>query len=164
MERPKIRIAPDASDYIMEVIGAIFLLLMISWPLYFFQELPDSIPRHFNAAGEPDGFSQKNTIWILPSIGLVMYVGMLILNRYPHIFNYPTEITVENAERQYRAATKLIRTINVLMAASFFYIGYSTIQTALNKQVGLGTAFLPIFLLLVFGTIGIYMYQALKKK
>ena len=164
MERPKIKIEPDASDYIMEIIGAIFLILMISWPLYFFQELPDTIPRHFNAAGEPDGFSQKNTLWTLPSIGLAMYVGMLILNRYPHSFNYPGEITEENAERQYRAATKLIRAINVLIAASFFYIGYSIIQTALNKQVGLGTAFLPVFLLLILVTIGTYMHQALKKK
>jgi len=164
MERPKIKIDLETSDIIIEIIGAISIIMMIGWPLYFFNELPDIIPRHFNAAGEPDGFSQKNIIWTLPAIGLVMYIGMLFLNKFPHIFNYPTEITEENAERQYRIATKLIRTINMLIAVSFFYIGYGTIQTALNEQDGLGTFFLPIFLLTIFGTIGIYMYQALKRK
>ncbi|MEO9966584.1 MAG: DUF1648 domain-containing protein [Reichenbachiella sp.] len=163
MERPKINIKLDFSDYIIEIIGAVFIILMIGWPLYFFNELPDAIPRHFNAAGEPDRFSQKNTIWSMPALGLFSYISMFILNKFPHIFNYPKEITEENAERQYRIATKLIRTLNMLISASFFYISIRTIQTALNEQDGLGIFFLPIFLLTIFGTIGIYMYQALKK-
>lgn len=163
MDRPKLKIELDTSDWIIEIVGALFLILMLGFPIYYFKELPDIIPRHFNAAGEPDGFSQKNIIWILPVIGVVMYVGMFFLNKFPHIFNYPTEITIENAERQYRIATKLMRTLNMLISASFFYIGYSTIQTALNKQDGLGTLFLPIFLLGIFGTIGSYIYFAFKK-
>ena len=163
MDKPRIKIELDISDWIIEIIGATFLVLMIWFPLYYFHELPDTIPIHFNASGEADGFSKKNTLWILPVIGLVMYIGMFFLNKFPHIFNYPKEITEENAERQYRIATKLIRTINMLIAVSFFYIGHRTIQTALNEQDGLGTFFLPIFLLTIFGTIGIYMYQALKK-
>jgi len=163
MDRPKLKINLDASDWAIEIVGAFFLILMVGFPFYYFNELPDIIPRHFNAAGEPDGFSQKHIIWTLPAIGLVIYIGLFFLNKYPHIFNYPTEITQENAERQYRIATKLIRTLNMLISASFFYIGYSTIQTALNKQDGIGTLFLPIFLLGIFGTIGIYMYYALRK-
>lgn len=163
MDRPKLKIELDTSDWVIEIVGAFFMILMVGFPIYYFNELPETIPRHFNAAGEPDGFSQKNIIWILPAIGVVMYIGMFFLNKFPHIFNYPSEITIENAERQYRIATKLMRTLNMLISASFFYIGYSTIQTALNKQDGLGTLFLPVFLLGIFGTIGSYMYFALKK-
>lgn len=163
MVRPKLKIELDTSDWVIEIVGAFFLILMVGFPIYYFNELPEIIPRHFNAAGEPDGFSQKNIIWTLPVIGVVMYIGMFFLNKFPHIFNYPTEITEENAERQYRMATKLIRILNMLISASFFYIGYSTIQTALNIQDGLGTLFLPTLLLGVFGTIGIYMYFVFKK-
>jgi uncharacterized membrane protein len=164
MDRPIIKIELDTSDWIMEIIGAIFLILMIGFPMYYFSELPEVIPRHFNAAGEPDGFSQKNIIWALPAIGVVTYISMFFLSKYPHIFNYPKEITKENAEKQYRIATKLIRTLNMVTVASFFYIGYGTIQTSLNKDDGLGTFFLPIFILAILGIIGIYIYQALKKK
>ncbi len=162
MTKPIIHIKWDTWDWIIEIIGAVFLLLMIGFPIYFFAELPDVIPRHFNAAGEPDGYSGKDTIWTLPVIGVLMYVGMFTLNRYPHIFNYPTEITPENAERQYRVATKLVRVLNVLIVASFWYIGLATIQVAMSNQVGLGPLFMPIFLSAIFGTIGVYLYQAIK--
>ena len=164
MDRPRIKIELDISDWAIEIIGAFFLILMFGFPLYYFNELPEIIPRHFNIDGEPDGFSQKNIIWTLPVIGFVIYIGMFFLNKYPHIFNYPKEITEENAERQYKIATKLMRTLNMLIAASFFYIGYGTIQTSLNKGDGLETYFLPIFITAIIGTIGIYTYSALKKK
>lgn len=163
MDRPKLKIELDTLDWIIEILGAIFVILMVGVPLYYFNQLPDIIPRHFNAAGEPDGFSQKNIIWALSGIGLAMYIGLFFLNKYPHILNYPTEITEENAERQYRLATKLIRTLNMLISATIFYLGYSTIQTALNKQDGLGTLFLPILLVVISGIIVIYMSNAFKK-
>ncbi len=37
LERPKIKIELDTSDYLMEIIGAIFVILMIGWSLYFFK-------------------------------------------------------------------------------------------------------------------------------
>lgn len=160
--RPRIHIKRDTIDWTMEIAGVVFLLLMIGLPVYYFSELPETIPRHFNAAGEPDGFSQKSIIWVLPTIGLIMYCGMFAINQYPHIFNYPTEITEENAERQYRNVTKMIRTLNVIIAGSFLYIVYRTIRTALGGVNGLGTLFLPIFILLMFGVIGIYVYRAIK--
>ena len=162
MERPRVEIALDTVDWIMEVLGLVFLLLMIGLPVYYFSELPEVIPQHFNAAGEPDGFSQKSIIWVLPAIGLMMYSSMWALNRYPHIFNYPTEITKDNAKRQYHIATKLIRTLNFIIAGSFVYIVYRTIRTALDGGNGLGISFLPVFLVLIFGTIGIYLYQAIR--
>ena len=163
MARPRIKIELDLSDYIIEIIGAIFILLMIGWPMYFFNELPDIIPRHFNAMGEPDAFSQKNAIWAMPALGFFTYISLLLLNKFPHIFNYPKKITEENAERQYRMATKLVRTINMLVAASFFYLSFGTIQTALNQQDGLNPLFVPSLVLVTLGTTGLYMYQAIKK-
>jgi uncharacterized membrane protein len=163
MNRPRVKIELDISDWIIEIIGATFLVLMILYPLYYYNELPYTIPIHFNISGQADRFSHKSTLWALPAIGLVMYIGLWILNKYPHIFNYPTEITAENASRQYRKATKLIRTLNMLVAASFFYIVYAIIQTATNKQDGLGSYFLPVFLVAIFGTISIYLFQAFKE-
>ncbi len=164
MNRPKLNIRLYFADWILEIIGAIFLILMIAYPLYHFNKLPEVIPSHFNAAGQPDGFSKKSILWILPTIGLFMYVGMFFLNKLPHIFNYPKEITEENAEHQYQIATKMVRTLNTLIAASFFYIIYRTVQTSLNETKGLGTYFLPAFLITIFGTLGIYLYLSLKKK
>lgn len=162
-KRPKLKITWDLMDWVLECMGLACLVLLISTPAYYYADLPDSIPTHFNAAGEADGFSNKSSIWSLPILGWVTYSGMFILNRFPHIFNYPTPITAENAAHQYRIATKLIRSINFLIAGSFWYIVYSSVTTAIGESSGLGTYFLPIFLGVIFGTIGIYLVYALKK-
>ena len=46
---------------------------------------------------------------------------MFWLNKYPHLFNYPQQITKENAERLYTVGTGMIRTINALITWIFVY-------------------------------------------
>ena len=164
MTKLKIEIEPEPIDRIVESIGVIGVILLIGLPIFHYSSLPDIIPRHYGLSGEPDGFSGKGIIWTLPAIGLVMYVGMAILNKFPHIFNYPKEITSENAKRQYKIATKLVRFLNTIIVCVFCYITYATIQTVLGKQSGLGSYFTPIFVVLIFGTIGIYLYKSIKEK
>ena len=162
MERPRIKIYPDNTDWLIELISALFLILMIGFPVYYYNALPETIPRHYDALGQPDGFSQKSVIWTLPAIGLLMFTGLTLLNRYPHLFNYPADITKENASRQYKIATKLVRILKMLISAAFFYISYSTVMTALGKQYGLGRLFLPFFLIVLSVVIGFYIYKAAK--
>jgi hypothetical protein len=40
---------------------------------------------------------------------------MTVLNRFPHIFNYTTTITEENALREYTRATRLVRYLKLTM-------------------------------------------------
>ena len=163
MTRPKIKIENEPIDWIVQSIGIIGIILLIGLPIFHYSSLPDIIPRHYGFNGKPDGFSGKGIIWTLPAIGLVMYAGMAILTKFPHIFNYLIEITSENAERQYKIATKLLRFLNTIIVCVFCYITYATIQTALGKQSGLGSYFTPIFMVLIFGSIGIYLYKSIKE-
>ena len=89
-ERPKLKIELTTVDKATELIGIIGLLTLIALPIYFFDKLPETIPRHFGANGEPDGFSGKGIIWTLPIIGIVMYVGMFWLNKISSYFQLPT--------------------------------------------------------------------------
>jgi uncharacterized membrane protein len=164
MERPRINIDLDPVDWMIEIMGLIFILGLIGIPMHYYDMLPETIPIHFNAAGEADGFGSRNSIWSLPIIGVIIYVGMFALNRFPYIFNYPVEITEENAEKQYRNATKLIRMLNLIIAATFLYISYFSIRTSLGISSGLGWYFTPIFLGGTFLTIGIYLYLSFKSK
>jgi uncharacterized membrane protein len=164
MERPRVQIEKDDYDRAMEVLGLLALVLMIGLPVFYYGQLPEDIPRHFGSDGRPDGFSGKAIIWILPLIGAFMYVSMAALNKYPHIFNYTVKITEENAPRQYAIATKMIRSLNTLVACVFAYITYATIQVALGRQEGLGNYFLIAFLVLIFGTTAYFLFRSLKEK
>ncbi len=151
-------------DIVVEIVGVFGVILLVALPLYYFDKLPEIIPNHFGANGEPDGFGDKRVIWSLPIIGVVMYVGMSWLNNYPHIFNYPQQITKENAEKFYTIGTKMLRVLNTLITCVCVFMTYSIIQTALGNQNGLGFWFTLIFFALIFGVVGYYMYKLVKKK
>jgi uncharacterized membrane protein len=127
-----------------------------------YNQLPDTIPRHYNASGEPDGFSAKSILFILPMVAMATYLIMTIGLRFPHIFNYPVEITAKNAERQYRNAILMMRVIKTLIVVMFGYLTYATIQTSLGKMHGLGTWFAPVFLVVMLGAVGFFVYRAFR--
>ena len=93
-----------------------------------------------------------------------MYIGLTILNRYPHIFNYPVEITEQNAVRQYEIARSLLCALKAEIVWIFTYIEWRTIQVASDQAVGLSPLFLPILLVLIFGTIGLSLFRAYRAR
>ena len=60
-------------------------------------------------------------------------------------------------------ASTFIKIINVEILAIFLYIQISTI-IAMNNSKSLSIVFLPISLLILFGSIGVYIYKSVKFK
>jgi len=91
-------------------------------------------------------------IWLLPCITVVMFTGLSIINYFPFTFNFPVNITEENAPRLYRHAMRSIRILNLLLVLLFFYLTWQTIALAGGKSSGLGFLFLPvsIFVIMIF--------------
>lgn len=162
MERPKFVPPREGIDLIWEALGLAGLIALIGVALYYYPSLPERIPRHFNAAGEADAYGPKATLFLLPIIGTVLYAGLTILNRHPYLFNFPCEVTPENAGRLYRSGMRMISSLKAVILISFAYISWRAILMALGEAEGLGGYFLPVFLLAVFGPIGYYIYSMLK--
>lgn len=144
--RPKIKVPFEPIDIVAEVISMTILVLMTIYTIIEYKNLPESIPTHFNAKGVADDFSDKSMIWGLPILGVVMYVGLFIINKFPHIHNYMVNITEENALKNYRFSTRIVRGVNLFTAALFAYIQYSIIATAKGESVTLDSWFLPTIL------------------
>jgi hypothetical protein len=144
----------------LEISGALGLLFMFWVVVKNWSDLPEVIPSHFGASGKPDGWSGKSGLWILPAIGVLIYIGLTVLSKYPHIYNYAWPITPENARTQYRLSRQMIVVLKTEIVLIFAYIVWQTVQTALGKAGGLGGAFMPVFLLLIFGSIGWHLFKA----
>lgn len=161
--RPKIKIQYTSLDWMAESIAAIGMILMLALLFYYYNNLPEQVPIHYNFNGEPDSFKERESIWGLAAVGFGLYLGLTILQRFPHIFNYPVQITMENAHRQYRMAVRLLRTLKVFILWGFAYIVYATIRTALNWQDGLGRYFVVELLVLIFAVVAIYIYRSVRR-
>lgn len=142
--RPRINVPYQTVDIIIEFTSIALLILMWSYCILSFSKLPETIATHFNGSGEPDGFGNKHSIWIIPIIGTVTYIGLFIVNKYPHIHNYMVNITEENALKNYRFSTRVLRIVNFLCAILMAYITYMIVESAFGKQFNLGTWFVPV--------------------
>lgn len=161
-DRPKIQLEKRPQDWVIEMATFIGLLLLIGLPILHYSALPETIPIHFNSKGVADGYGSKGTLLMLPIIGAVMFVGLYALNRAPHIFNYSVEITEENAEKQYRNGTSLMRWLNKVMTFSFAFIEWRVIDSSMQGQGNLGAYFMPVFLISIFSPIVYFIWKSRK--
>ena len=160
--RPRLNLTFTTTDYILEVIGWLTLIAIWFWVFVNYQDLPSIIPTHFNGAGNVDGTGPKSTIIWLPIVASILFIGQTVLNKFPHLFNYLSEITEENAEAHYQLSTRLMRYLKLFINILFFAITFETIYVALHHKNIFGFWFLPATFLLTFVPIIIYLIQASK--
>ncbi len=82
--RPKIKVPIEGLDIVLDLISVTLLILLITYAVISYSELPDTIPSHFNAKGEVDGYSEKSMIWSLPAISTVLF-GQFLYKKHKSI-------------------------------------------------------------------------------
>jgi uncharacterized membrane protein len=112
--RPRLVITPKRLDTLLDYAAFILLVLMWILVIWNYSSLPSIIPIHFNLKGEVDGYGNKMTLFILPTLTSIITTSLYFLNKVPHLFNYWVEITAQNAETEYRKATRLLRWVNTV--------------------------------------------------
>jgi uncharacterized membrane protein len=162
--RPKIKLTLSPLDNKLELASKMFLFVMWSLTLYTFLKLPTRIPTHFNVSGQADDYGNKLTLFVLPILATIIFFGLTQLNKHPHIFNYMTKITEDNAQKQYTIATRMLRFLKFAILVIFSLVILFTYLTTIGVTNGLGFWFLPLtFGLLLIPTI-ISINQSFKKK
>jgi uncharacterized membrane protein len=163
-KRPKIKLQLNQTDKILEVLGWVSVVGIWALTLTNYSILPEIIPIHFNGAGKADGFGNKTHIFILPIISTLLFIGLTTLNKHPHMFNYPSQITKENAVHQYTNATRMMRVLKLVIVVLFGLIVFRKIQIVNGHADGLGTWFLPLTMGMIFIPMLYFLIKSLKKK
>lgn len=158
-KRPKITVPQNSTDLWIDRFS--FLLFFIIWLSVFvyYPDLPNEIPTHFNGRGQADAFGSKQSIWILMGVFSSIFIGIYILNKYPHLHNYTVKITEENALKNYRFSTRILRVVNFLNLLLLAYI-LKTMMTPYEKQsTAFGGWFLPTIMI---GSLVLIIYIFVK--
>ena len=163
-ERPKIKLELTTADKTFEIIGWLLVFSIWGFTVKNYANLPETIPLHYNLAGQVDGFGGKATILTLPVIATVLFVGLTFLNKFPHILNYPTNITQHNALSQYTNATRTIRYLKFIVVVIFGLIAFETIQNGNGEANGIGIWFLPLTLGLIFIPLIYFVIKSFQTK
>jgi uncharacterized membrane protein len=161
--RPRIKPKSSAFDQMLEALGWILLVIFWCYILSSYDSLPETIPTHFNLSGQADGFGKRSSIFLLPAITSALFFGLTLLNRFPHVFNYPVEINETNAEHQYRLATRLLRWLKTWIVILFLLVSISGITEAYATRSNMIAWTLPLGMLgLLIGLI-VYLVAAAKQ-
>lgn len=129
--RPDIKISLSKSDLYWEIFG--FLLLIGYWVFLstIYSSLPESIPSHMDIKGNVNSYSNKASVWALPKTATILYALLTLCSFFPKYFNYGlVEITLENAEKQYTWAVRLIRYLKISVVIVFKIISVIIILKA----------------------------------
>lgn len=142
--RPRLKIPYQTMDIIIEIISITILILIVGYTAVEYFNLPETIPTHFNSKGEANDYGARITVWLIPAIALIMYTGLFILNKYPHLHNYMVNITDENALKNYRFSTRVLRIVNLFTMTILAIVALKIIETGKGNLFSIDSWFVPL--------------------
>lgn len=158
--RPRFDVPKTLPDYVGQVLGFAgacsgVLLLLIVWG-----DLPEQIPRHFGITGEPTAWSGRWSAAFGVGIALLIFVGLTLLARVPHIYNYPWPITDQNAEIQYRLMRSLVIWLNAVSVLMMVSIVWSQVRVALGSAEQINPFMIMGFIIVINVVLVLFVYRA----
>lgn len=154
MKRPVVKIIPTFGEKIVEILALMIVVSMMIFSYVIYERLPEIIPTHIDIRGEIDGYGDKYSFYVLPLTGLIIYLGVSILQKYPHAFNYPIDVTEDNCRQLYLLGVKCLRFCKTTCVLIFAYYTYHYACTAL----GITTIIFPAIILFIGLLFGIIFY------
>ena len=101
----EIWIVPGRIDKLMERTCVLLLVMLFIGCNLGYALLPNSIPLHFNVHGYADTYTSKAYFFVLPSIGIFIYLAITLMNSHIEHRNFEQPVS---AERHYRISSRMI--------------------------------------------------------
>ena len=159
-QRPIISLGLSPVLLAVELLAAIAILLAVLLIVQFWAVLPDRIPIHFGDRGLADAWGDKVTIWIVPAVAAIIFAVLTAVSRYPHTFNYPVPINSENARRQYLLGRSLLVWLKAQICWLLAFVVRQQILVALGNAQRFSIELLLGLVVLIFSTVGVYLFKA----
>lgn len=159
--QPKIDIPKSLFERLFDGVAFVFLMISIAYLISQYGGLPEKVPAHFNGAGEVDRYGNKIELIMLPIIAAAIWIGMTVLERYPHTFNY-MNLTKDNVEAQYKNGRLMLNVLKNEVVLLFSYLTYQTTQISKGLAEGIDSFFMPVFLIVIFGSLAFFFVRMLR--
>jgi uncharacterized membrane protein len=103
--------------------------------------LPAPIPVHFNWDGTPDRWADKSMLnfFLLPGLASIISIFMLVISRFPHLYNFPQKEEVKLWPDEYKfpvyaVLNRMMYLVGFLIALMFLFIQNEIIQGAKTQS------------------------------
>lgn len=149
-DRPVIRDLPLSKLDISALLASLSLVLAMAVGLSMsFSKLPARVPMHYGWNGLPDSWAGRSSLAVLLVIALPVNLLLLGVQRIPESYNFPVEVTPENARDLYTVTRRMVILLQLAINLVFASILLMTVLVARGVLSGIP----PWWLLLVLGMI-----------
>jgi hypothetical protein len=158
--RPRLDLPITKLEICMEVLTIPPVLMNFVLLAVFWNALPHVVATHFDAAGNANGFSPRETLWWIAGFGMFIYLSMSIVSRFPHTLNYVWAITEANAKKQYLLARKFLAILKLESVVLIFFGLWNCIQVSIGAAKVADSTDLFTLLGMILFTCAVYMFGA----
>lgn len=159
--QPKLNIPRSPLRTTFDILAIGVFVLAIIYGITQWSSLPSEVPTHYNALGEPDDWGPKWMFFLPPGIGAAIWIFLYVIELKPHLHNYST-LTAENTERLYQNSMLLLNFVKNEVLLFFGYNMWNDVHVARGGESLLGIYEMPLFLVILFGTIIYFVVRTFK--
>jgi len=142
------------------------LLVGTGFALYGPHALPDKIPTHLDAMGQPDAWTTPASYEVLPMIALIVYLALSIVAAYSSLAKHAAQADPGTAQTIEALILKLIVWIKVELTGIFLCIQFAGLHSARHPDEGLTVwnAWMWVMLLAMLLTVALYVTLMVRVK
>ena len=150
---------PRLVDYVFLGLAVLCFLGTLIFVVVKYPSLPDTLPSHFNARGEIDGWSGKASAAFFPSIvGFLMLAIMGPIQFFPQVWNNTQGVPAYKLPRVIRSTRTGLCMMLFLMEAFFAFTAVCAV-----KLMPMPAFVSFLFMGLTFGIIVFILVQTFRK-
>ncbi|MGP1477097.1 MAG: DUF1648 domain-containing protein [Phocaeicola sp.] len=110
------------TDKILILVSIFIVLITIILSIIIYPRLPETIPTHFNALMEADGFGSKSNIYFINGINIVCVTLTILSSFFPNLVNLPIRLNPERLAIQQNMCSRMCRVLSVWCSILFLSI------------------------------------------
>ncbi|WP_263350791.1 DUF1648 domain-containing protein [Acidicapsa acidisoli] len=116
------------------------------------EALPNRIPTHFDAAGNPNAWGSPNGLFLLPAIATAIFLIIGLISRKPESFNYPVRVTLQNRDRLQSLAVQMTAFLQAETVCLFLILQFAILHAFRAGHFALPPAVIPVGVVLILIT------------
>lgn len=116
----------------LKVVQLLLLVSMFGIVIINWNQIPDEIPLHYDALGNPNRWGDKAELWLLPIIALVLHGFLSLVGHFPSMWNMPCDVKKEKQQAIYQCTYGMLQIINTMLLVMFLY---ATMVSMFNWQL-----------------------------
>ena len=120
----------------LKILGFLLLIVAVVYYFFHFDLLPERVPIHYDASGNPNGYGSRwSAALFFPIMGAVMLLLHWSGTLDPMMMNYPVTVTQENVNRLHSLSLELLAFITFWMGIFSVYFSWITIANSTSQEI-----------------------------